>query len=112
MHISQTKLCSAAHTLQQINAIASTMSVDDLKEINNINLWPNPLQRLKSLGTKSVNSKAVNLRNELNVLTFNYGFTGNEVEYIAETAIELAVAQMPDEDQFTSFMLNPMFRVQ
>ncbi|WP_421292993.1 hypothetical protein [Aeromonas veronii] len=111
MQISTTKLQVAANTLNNIDALTQTMTVNDFIEIRDINMWPNVLNRLKSLTNKSTNSKAVNLRDELNVLSFTHGFTQEEVIFITETAIEKAIENLPAHDQFTIGALNPMFRI-
>lgn len=109
MHISNTKLLAAANHINQISAIAQQLTEDDIRSMSSIKLNPNSLDRMRSLGSTSTNSSAVNLRDKLQVLKTQHGFTPDEIAYIAKLAIEQAIQQMDETTQFTLMLLDPWY---
>ncbi len=109
MNISETKLQAAANHINQISAIAQQLTEDDIRSMPSIKLNPNSLERMRSLGSTSANSSAVNLRDKLQVLKTQHGFTSDEIVYIAKLAIEQAIQQMDETTQFTLMLLDPWY---
>ncbi len=108
MNINQTKLQAATNTINQIEALASQLTYDELHTAKSVGLW-DILSVFKTTGRPFEQTTLINLRNKLIVLNNTHGFNKAEVDYVARQTFDYAITCQPEEFQFELLMLDPMF---